>query len=73
LVRKHHKIKRQSGNRFTSGVSAPLFALTKQHFDAGHHVKFRAYFDSLGDLNFIEKPPMVVWTIRQIGCWIIGG
>jgi len=32
-----------------------------------------AYFDSLGDLNFMEKLPIVVWTIRQIGCWIIGG
>jgi hypothetical protein len=49
LVRKHHKIKRQSGNRFTSGVSAPLFALTKQHFDAGHHVKFRHW---QGSRNF---------------------
>jgi hypothetical protein len=23
---------------------------------------------SLGDLNFIEEPSMVVWIIRQIGC-----
>ncbi len=30
-------------------------------------------FDSLGDLNFMEEHLMVVWTIRQIGCWIIGG
>jgi hypothetical protein len=29
--------------------------------------------DSLGDLNFMEEPSMVVWIIRQIGCWIIGG
>ena len=32
-----------------------------------------ACFDSLGDLNFMEEPLMVVWTIRRIGCWIIGG
>jgi hypothetical protein len=30
-------------------------------------------FDSLGDLNFMEELLMVVWTIRQIDCWIIGG
>jgi len=29
--------------------------------------------DSFGDLNFMEEPLMVVWTIRRIGCWIIGG
>lgn len=29
--------------------------------------------DSLGDLNFMEEPLMVVWTIRRISCWIIGG
>ena len=27
-----------------------------------------ACFDSLGDLNFMEEPSMVVWIIRQIGC-----
>ena len=29
--------------------------------------------DSLGDLNFMEEPLMVVWTIRRISSWIIGG
>ena len=29
--------------------------------------------DSLGDLNFMEKPLMVIWTIRRISSWIIGG
>ena len=33
----------------------------------------RACFDSLGDLNFMEEPLIVVWTIRRIGCWIFGG
>jgi hypothetical protein len=30
-------------------------------------------FDSLGDLNFMEEHLIVIWTIRRIGCWIIGG
>jgi hypothetical protein len=30
-------------------------------------------FDMLGDPNFMEEPLMVIWTIRRIGCWIIGG
>ena len=30
-------------------------------------------FDSLGDLNFMEEHLIVIWTIRRVGCWIIGG
>ena len=30
-------------------------------------------FGSLGDLNFMEELLIVVWTIRWIDCWIIGG
>jgi hypothetical protein len=34
---------------------------------------FRACFDSLDDPNFMEELLIIVWTVRRIGCWIVGG
>jgi hypothetical protein len=59
--------------RIASGFSLPIAVVAIvaiSGFSAGGE---RACFDSLGDLNFMEELMMVVWTIRQIRCWIFGG
>jgi hypothetical protein len=43
------------------------------HGEDGGDVRAAMRIDSLGDPNFMEEPLMVVWTIRRISCWIIGG
>jgi hypothetical protein len=55
------------------GVGRPCLRPPNSTSTPGAMQNSAAYFDSLGDLNFMEKLPIVVWTIRQIGCWIIGG
>jgi len=56
----------------------PSRAAQKRKIQSDHRQSLQraatAYvFDSLGDLNFMEEPLMVVWTIRWISRWIIGG
>ena len=40
---------------------------------SGRLARAATRIDSLGDLNFMEEPLIVVWTIRRISSWIIGG
>ena len=39
---------------------------------SGRSARAATRIDSLGDLNFMEEPLIVVWTIRRISSWIIG-